>query len=115
MRYVKVLAVVIIFFLCMIFFVQNTGVLSTELKLTFQLFGANWVSSPAPVYLYILLAFVIGVLVSMAYFLLEKLRQKREIRKKQQQINNLEKELSTLRNIPLDSQETSETLSHSSF
>jgi putative membrane protein len=115
MRYVKVLAVVIIFFLCMIFFVQNTGVLSTELKLSFKLFGANWMSSPIPVYLYILLAFVIGVLVSMAYFLLEKLRQGRELRKKQQQINNLEKELSTLRNLPLETQEPSDTTTQSSF
>ena len=115
MRYVKVLAVVILFFLCMIFFVQNTGVLSTELKLSFQVFGVHWVSSPIPVYLYILLAFVIGVVVSMAYFLLEKLRQRRVIKKKQQQINNLEKELSTLRTIPLENQDSSETMSQSSF
>jgi uncharacterized integral membrane protein len=105
MRYLKVLIVTCLFFICIIFFVQNTGSLSESLSLRFHLFGLDWNSSPAPIYTFILVAFVIGVIVSMLYFLFEKIRQGKELKRARVQISELEEELQSLRNMPLEQEE----------
>ncbi len=102
MRYLKVLVLVIIFFICIVFFVQNTGSLSESFSLRFHIFGLDWVSSPTPIYVFILVAFVIGVIVSMFYFLLDKIRQGKELKRARAYISDLEEELHSLRNMPLE-------------
>jgi len=104
MRYVKVLVIVLIFFFGLTFFVQNTETLSTKLTFSMDLFGWSWASSPVPVYLFILIAFVLGAIISMLYFFLDKLRQGKELRKNRSKIKDLEQELNSLRNMPLESQ-----------
>ncbi|MFP4392133.1 MAG: LapA family protein [Desulfohalobiaceae bacterium] len=102
MRYFKVLLIVILFFLSMVFFVQNTGVLISKLRIKFELFGLDWISNPVPIYIFILLAFVVGALVSMLYLLLERIRQGREIKHYRLQNKKLQEEITSLRNIPLE-------------
>lgn len=104
MRYAKVLLIVLIFFFGLIFFIQNTQIFTDKLALSFNLFGLKWTSSPIPLYLYILLAFVIGALVSMLYLLLDKIRMKKELKGCKTKIRSLEKELNELRNMPLNSE-----------
>lgn len=112
MRYIKVLIIVFLFFFCMIFFVQNTEILSTTIKLNFHLFGLNFTSSPIPVYVFILVAFVVGAIVSMLYFILEKIRHMQEIKRYKERLKNLEEEVTSLRRTPL--QETESPYSYSS-
>ncbi len=112
MRYIKVLIIVFLFFFCMIFFVQNTEILSTTIKLKFHLFGFNFTSSPIPVYVFILVAFVVGAIVSMLYFILEKIRHVQEIKRYKERLKNLEEEVDSLRRTPL--QETESPYSYSS-
>lgn len=102
MRYLKVLAIVVFFFVSMVFFVQNTTILSTNLNLRFDLFSFHWLSPDIPIYIFILLAFVIGALLAMVYFLFEKMRQTRELRRARAQIKSLEDELDSLRPTPAD-------------
>ncbi|HMB31735.1 MAG TPA: LapA family protein [Desulfohalobiaceae bacterium] len=102
MRYIKVLVVVFLFFVCIVFFVQNTGSLSETFSLRFHLLGIDWESSPTPIYTFVLVAFLVGVIVSMFYFLLEKLRQGKELKRARAYISDLEEELNSLRNMPLE-------------
>lgn len=108
MRYVKVFVVVLLFFFGITFFIQNTQFLNTEIKLSFNLLGIDWSSSPVPVYLFILSAFVVGVLVSLVYFFLDKLRQGKELRWYKGRVKSLEQEINSLRTLPLENQPTAE-------
>lgn len=104
MRYIKVLALVLFFIFSMIFFVQNTEVLSTSLQLKYNLFKWSWVSLPLPYYVLLLFAFGIGAILSMFYFIFEKIRQNRELRKYRNKLKDLEQEVNSLRNLPLEEQ-----------
>ena len=104
MRYIKVLALVLFFIVAMIFFVQNTEVLSTSLQLKYNLFNWQWVSIPIPFYVLVLFAFGIGAILSMFYFIVEKMRQSRELRNCRHKLKDLEQEVNSLRNLPLEEQ-----------
>ena len=93
MRYVKVLAVLALFFFGIIFFLQNTQFLNTTLTLQFHLLGIDWESSPVPVYLFILSAFVLGALLSICYFGVDKFRQGRALKSCRAHVRSLEQEI----------------------
>lgn len=102
MRYLKVLALILFFFVSMVFFVQNNEILSSSLTLRFSLLEWSWRSVPIPFYVLALLAFVIGGILSMAYFLSEKIRMSRRLKACHGRILELEQELNSLRNMPLE-------------
>ncbi|MCF8038449.1 MAG: LapA family protein [Desulfohalobiaceae bacterium] len=104
MRYAKVLVVVLLFLFGIIFFMQNTQFINTTITLQFNFLGINWSSSPIPIYLFILLAFGIGVLVSLIYFFLDKFRQGRELKWYKARVKSLEQEINSLRTLPLENQ-----------
>jgi len=97
MRYLKVLALVVFFFFSMLFFVQNTAVLSNALALKLDLFEWHIETASFPVYLLILLSFVAGAFLSLAYFFLEKVRLSSKVRAGKTKIAALEKEVEELR------------------
>jgi uncharacterized integral membrane protein len=97
MRYLKVLVIVLLFFFLLLFLVQNTKTLGTTLQFNLQLFDWKWSSANTPVYILILFAFVAGAIISLLYFLLDKMRSGRELKKHKNQIRTLETELESLR------------------
>jgi putative membrane protein len=103
MRYLKVFALAVFFFLAMLFFVQNHQILSTPLVLKLQIFNLKFTSMELPFYLVVLLAFVVGAVFSLVYFFLDRLRLQRELRGCQNKSARLEQELNSLRNMPLES------------
>ena len=100
MRYVKVLVLVLFFFVAMVFFVQNTEILTKTISLKFSVFALQWSSSPIPIYMYILIAFVLGAIASTLYFAWDKLRMNKEIKRSRDQIKALQTELNSLRPQP---------------
>jgi uncharacterized integral membrane protein len=102
MRYLKLFAFIIFFVLAMIFFVQNTGPLSSTLELKFELLQWSWLSKPLPFYVVVLIAFAVGAILSLLYFLVEKMRLSGEVKKYKNKVRSLEKELNSLRNMPLE-------------
>ncbi len=102
MRFVKILLFVAIFFLAMLFFVQNNEVLSQTLSLRLKVFGAEFISKEIPFYLLVLLGFVAGALITVVYFFVEKLRTSKKIKQYRSKVADLEKELNSLRNMPLE-------------
>jgi putative membrane protein len=102
MRYLKVLCLVALFFVSMLFFVQNTDVLVQTIILQLGLFSWSVTSAPVPHYLLILLAFVAGAILPMIYFLCEKIRLSKELRTARKTIKQQEEELNSLRNMPIE-------------
>ncbi len=93
MRVVKVFVLIVFFFFCMIFFVQNTAMLSTPLVLKMDVFSLSYASPEVPFYVVLLLAFVVGGLFSLAYFILERVRLGNKVKEQAGRIAALEKEL----------------------
>lgn len=93
MRVIKVLFLLAFFFVCMLFFVQNTTILETPLVLKIGAFGVSAQSPGVPFYVVLLLSFVVGGLFSTLYFLAEKVRLAAVTRSLNGKIKNLEKQL----------------------
>jgi lipopolysaccharide assembly protein A len=93
MRVIKVLFLLVFFFVCMLFFVQNTAILETPLLLKLGAFGFQVESPAVPFYVVLLLAFVAGGLFSTLYFLVEKVRLSAGMRSLQNKVNAMEKQL----------------------
>lgn len=106
MRFLKVLALVIVFFLTMVFFQQNTGELSQAVTLKFDLLFKAWSTIPLPIYFLILGAFTLGAVIAVLFFLIERIRLGAAVRKARRQVKKLEKEVNALRTRPLDAIES---------
>lgn len=103
MRFVKVLVLVLVFFISMLFFVQNNAVLSQTVTLTLDLFfDTAWTSMALPFYFMILCAFLLGALLTMLLLMLSRMRASAALRRANKRIRILEKELHSLRNLPLE-------------
>jgi putative membrane protein len=93
MRVIKVLFLLAFFFVCMLFFVQNTAILETPLLLKLGAFGYQVQTPGVPFYVVLLLSFVAGGLFSTLYFLAEKVRLAAGMRSLQNKVNALEKQM----------------------
>jgi putative membrane protein len=93
MRVIKVLFLLVFFFVCMLFFVQNTAILETPLLLKLGAFGYMVQSPAVPFYVVLLIAFVAGGLFCTLYFLAEKVRLATSVRSLQNKVNAMEKQL----------------------
>lgn len=92
MRYIKVLFIVVIFFLALIFFFQNQAVLSQHLELTLHLFFLPpMVSIPLPFYFVILASFFVGAILSLIFLIWDKCNTSARLVKAKWRINSLEK------------------------
>jgi len=96
MRFVKVLILLVFFFVCMLFFVQNTTTLEAPLVLKLSAFGFSAETPGAPFYVVLLLAFVVGGLFASIYFLCEKIRLSAQIRKLNGKVKSLEQQLASV-------------------
>ncbi|NCC25441.1 MAG: LapA family protein [Deltaproteobacteria bacterium] len=101
MRYIKVLGLVLIFFFSMLFFVQNTELLTNGMVLKLQIFSYQFTSQEIPFYLLILGGFVVGSVLSLLYFLTDKIRMANQAKLLEKRIQALDKELNSLRTMPL--------------
>ena len=102
MRYLKVLFLVLIVFVFMMFFIQNYEVVSTSMPLRLDLYFKAWVSIPMPVYFLLLVAFLVGALFTIGFFLQEKITLSARLKRARSQIGKLEKELNSLRNMGVE-------------
>ncbi len=98
MRYLKVLVLVLIFFVSMVFFFQNQATLATEMKLNLNLFFMAPMESIAlPFYFLILAAFLTGAILAMLILIWDKMNLSAKAMKAQWRVRALEKEVAALR------------------
>ena len=99
MRYIKVLLLAIFFFLALVFFFQNQGVLSQDMVLSLNLFFIPTMSSIAlPFYFLIILAFACGALLTLAFLVWDKVNLSARLLKQKWYISSLERELKKTQN-----------------
>jgi uncharacterized integral membrane protein len=102
MRFAKVIGLVLLFVISMLFFVQNTPVLSETMQLRLDLFFQSWKSIPLPFYFLLLLGVLAGALFCTLYFIGEKRRQGKALRQCRAKLASLQQEVNSLRNLPLE-------------
>ena len=102
MRYVKFLALLLLFFFTMALFAQNMQALSQPLEMRFDLLGSQWFDFSYPVYLYLLGVLVLGGLLSMLFFLTERFRLTGALGRCRARLKSLEQEVNSLRTLPLE-------------
>jgi len=105
MRYLKALMLALLFVVSMLFFVQNNAPLSSSLQLEFNLITLHLISIPLPMYLFVLAAFLLGVLFSLGFLLVERIRLGLELKSLRKQFASLEDEALALRTLPLNQAE----------
>jgi len=90
MRVVKVLFLILFFFFCMLFFVQNTEMLATPLVLKLDVFSWSAASTPTPFYVVLLISFVVGGLFATLYFIAERMRLAGKVKELSAKVASLE-------------------------
>ena len=94
MRYIKVLLLVILFFLVMMFFVQNQGAFSQALPLRLDLLFIPPVeSAPLPFYTLLIICFVLGALCILAMLMWDRVSLSAKLTMANMRVRSLEKEL----------------------
>ena len=94
MRYIKVLLLVLLFFISMLFLFQNQETLARDMTLKLNLFFLPPVKPLSlPTYFILLAGFLLGGLFSMAFLLWDKLALSAKLMKAQWRVRNLEKEM----------------------
>jgi len=104
MRFLKVLGLVLLFLISMMFFIQNTEILSQEMSLHLNFYIGDYVakSRPLPFYFLLLAAFAIGAVLVLLFFIMDKMRMGKQLKECRSQRDSLEQEVNSLRNLPLD-------------
>ena len=105
MRFIRVLLAICIFFLAVIFVVQNSEFLgqTTQFKLDLFVFDTVQKSIPLPLYFVILAAFLLGGLSAIVFLICDRVRLSVNLGKARRKIKHLERELNSLRTLPLAS------------
>jgi ATP adenylyltransferase len=94
MRYIKVLFLVLLFFVSMLFFFQNQETLGRDMALKLDLVFLPPMKPVAlPTYFVLLAGFLLGALFAMAFLLWDKLALSARLMKAQWKVRNLEKEV----------------------
>ena len=105
LRFLKALWLTVFFVFSLAFFMQNKEALSDNLSLVFKLYYTDytWTNTAVPFFVVVLIAFGIGVLATIGYLAMDRMRLKRELGRCKRIIRKQEKELKKLRAIPLES------------
>lgn len=103
MRFIRVFLAICIFFMAVIFVVQNSEFLgqSTQFKLDLFVFDTVQRTIPLPLYFIILAAFLLGGLTTILFLVCDRIRLGVSLGKAKRKIKALERELNSLRTMPL--------------
>ncbi|MDZ7697335.1 MAG: LapA family protein [Deltaproteobacteria bacterium] len=101
MKHIKGILVILFLLLVVILAVQNYQALSTPIQFKVNLIFLKAQSSGMPIFLIAVITFLIGVLATWLYGISERLNFKRQIRGLRRDITEKEKELNSLRNLPV--------------
>lgn len=101
MGYIKIIVLSAVVALAIIFMIQNIQPLSYPLTIRLNLFFVRFQSTPYATYLVILLAFFVGLLAASLVGISERWRLRKQARAQRKELENLHRELSSLRNLPV--------------
>ncbi len=106
MKYLKFFVFLALFFVCMEFFNANMEAMQQSVTLVVSFLGIPVGSGlTLPAYIYLLLFAVGGAFFTALFFFTDKLSVAKKLRAAHKKIATLEKEVSSLRNLPLENNE----------
>ncbi|MEJ2587585.1 MAG: LapA family protein [Deltaproteobacteria bacterium] len=108
MKHIKGILVILFLLLVVILAVQNYEALSTPIRFKVNLVFVQGQSLGMPVFLIAVITFLIGVLATWLYGISERLNFKRQIRALRRDVAEKEKELNSLRNLPVTTADMNE-------
>jgi uncharacterized integral membrane protein len=107
MKHLRFILAIILMLLVVIIIVQNHGAMSEQVAFKVNLRFIKYESSAMSLYFIVTIAFLFGVLVTGFYGIIERFRLKREIKTLVSASREKDKELNSLRNLPITSDDVS--------
>lgn len=101
MRYIKLILLALSLAVVALFFIQNQALLLSTLGLKIDLFLVKLITPSVPLYAVIVGAFVLGLLLSLVFLLIDKIHYSSQLRTCRKRLRSLEEEVNSLRNLPL--------------
>lgn len=103
MRHLRFIVAIILMLVVVVLLVQNHGAMATRVEFRVDILTLHWKSSQITLYHIVTIAFLFGVIVSGLYGIIERFRLKKEIKVLVQLSREKDKELNSLRNLPITS------------
>ncbi len=107
MKYLRFIIAIILIFLVLAVIIQNHPAMSTSVVFRLNLLFTEFTSTPLSLYIVVLLTFFFGVIITWFYGMIEDYRLRKEIRGLKKDLREKDKELSSLRNLPITSDDVS--------
>ena len=104
MRYVKLFFLVLFLGVATLFLVQNYDILTQQFQLELNLYFFALLGPALPLYIVILGAFLLGVFLSLIFFIIDKFQAAGQLKACRRKLTRLEQEVTSLRNLPLQEQ-----------
>ncbi|RLB16393.1 MAG: hypothetical protein DRG63_05340 [Deltaproteobacteria bacterium] len=105
MKYLKGIGVILFLLFVVIVAVQNNAPMSTTVRFHINLLFWQHETPDMSIYLVTIIAFLLGVFFTGLYGIGERFRLKRQIKSLSKEIREKDKELNSLRNLPVTSEE----------
>jgi uncharacterized integral membrane protein len=101
MKHVRAFFIILVMLFVVILAVQNYEAMSTDVRFRLDLGFHQWESLPISVYFVVVIAFLTGIIIAGLYGITERFRLKRKIKTLQNEAREKDKELASLRNLPV--------------
>lgn len=105
MKHLKVIVVILFLLVVVVLAVQNYAALSTPISFKAHLFFFEHDTAGMPVFMIAIITFLIGVIAVWVYGIGERLSIKKEIKALTKEVKEKEKELNSLRNLPVTTED----------
>jgi len=113
MKHLKFILAIILMLFAVILLVENHEAMSTKVIFKIDLLFLEFISSNISLYVIVTVAFLFGVLISGLYGIIERFRLKRQIKALITTSRDKDKELNSLRNLPITSGDVSSSQTNS--
>jgi len=101
MKHIKAIISIVLMLLAVVLIVENLAQLSQQLTLKVDLYFWEWKTEPMAFYFVIIIVFLLGILIASLYGMFERFKMKKEIRAISKEKREKDKELNSLRNLPI--------------
>lgn len=93
MKAIKALITGLLIALAVVFVVQNSHLMFQKITFRLNLLFVGFQTYPLPLYAYLLIAFLLGVLIAVSFYLLSYLGLQRSLKEKSREVRRLSHEL----------------------
>ena len=107
MKHVRAVFMIVFMLIVIIVAVQNYKPMSTAVQFRVDFLFFQYQSVDMSLFLVVIIAFLLGVLLSALYGITERFRLKKQVRKLMKEGREKDKELNSLRNLPVTAEDVS--------